>query len=332
MTTRTVMMAALLALPCSALTIEMREHAEVATSYVRLSDVASLPDATDDERSRLSALFLGRAPRDGAESEVRREDVLLELRKQGVQTDRVRFEGAQSTKVTRAEERGESPDRAFTSKLSRAVALFLRRQPAFAGAEVQVDVLGPVETPSGAGSVTEVAPDQTPAPGVGWWEATWKPDQQAGSARGAGNEARIAFQARVSAFLEVVVAKRQIAANASLTADDVDTARVGADAGREYFTVVADVLGQQVARPLAKGTPLEPASLKAVTLVKQRDVVLVTVEGPGFGIEFYAEAQENGALGDAIRAKNLTSDRMFVARVVGRGRLAPVGVGEGGNR
>lgn len=325
MTTRTVMMAALLALPCSALTIEMRERAEVASSYVRLSDVASLADATDDERARLSALYLGRAPRDGAEGVIRREDVLMELRKQGVATDRVRFDGAQATKVTRAEDRGDSPDRAFSSKLSRAIALFLRRQPAFAGAEVQVEIIGSLETPAGAGAVTEVAPDQTPAPGIGWWEATWRLDET-------GKETRIAFQARVSAFLEVVVAKRQLAASASITADDVETARVAADAGREYFTAAMDVVGQHAARPLAKGTPIEPACLKAVTLVKQRDVVLVTVEGPGFGIEFYAEAQENGALGDAIRAKNLTSDRMFVARVVGRGRLAPVGVGEGGNR
>ncbi len=322
--TRTVLTMLMAAATLHALTIEMRESAEAASSYVRLGDVASLPDATDDERARLSCLYLGRAPRDGQETVVRRDDILMELKKQGVATERVRFAGADETRVTRGAVEGESPERAFSTRLVRAVQLFLRKQPAFQGTEAEIEVLGHVDAPEGKGTVVEVVPDQTPGPGVGWWEATWRPEH--------GDDLRIPFQARISAYLTVVVAKRALSGNATLGPDDVDLARVSADAGREYYTAAADVLGLRLSRAVAKGAPIDPSCLKAVTLVKQRDAVLVQVAGRGYGIEFYAEAQQDGGSGDVIRVKNLTSGRVFVARVVGRGRVEPVGVGEGGNR
>ncbi|MEK7865882.1 MAG: flagellar basal body P-ring formation chaperone FlgA [Planctomycetota bacterium] len=314
-----------MAATCGALTIEMRDAAEASTSYVRLSDVASMPDATDDERARLGGLFLGRAPRDGQESVIRRDDVLMELKKQGVATDRVKFTGAEETRVVAGVAAGETPERAFSVKLVRAVQLFLRRQPAFQGTEAQIEVVGPVDVPQGTGAITEVVPDQTPGPGVGWWEATWRPE-------GEGTDVRIPFQARIAAYLTVVVARRALSANASLNPDDVELARVSADAGREYYTTVSDVLGLKLSRVVAKGTPIDPSCLKAVVLVKARDTVLVRVEGSGYAIEFYAEAQQDGGTGEVVRAKNLTSGRVFVGRVIGRGRIEPVGVGEGGNR
>lgn len=310
---------------CNALTIEMRAAAEASTSYVRLSDVASLPDATDDERARLSGLFLGRAPRDGQDSVIRRDDILVELKKQGVATDRVRFTGADETRVTRGAVEGSTPEREFDTKLVRAVQLFLRRQPAFQGTEAQIEIVGPVDVPQGTGSIAEVVPDQTPGPGVGWWEATWRPD-------GEGAESRVPFQARIEAYLTVVVARRTLTGNGTIGPDDVELARVSADAGREYYTTAADVLGLKLSRAVTKGSPIDPSCLKAVVLVKGRDTVLVRVEGNGYAIEFYAEAQQDGGMGDVVRAKNLTSGRVFVARVVGRGRVEPVGVGEGGNR
>ncbi|GEM_PF-4688596 len=323
--TRLVLTMLMTAATCHALTIEMRDAAEASTSYVRLADVASLPDATDDERARLGELFLGRAPRDGQETVIRRDDILMELKKQGVETNHVRFTGADETRVSRGIAAGETPERALSLKLVRAVQLFLRRQPAFQGAEVQVEVVGPVDVPEGRGAIAEVVPDQTPGPGVGWWEGTWRPE-------GAGTEMRIPFQARIAAYLTVVVARRPLSSNASVTSDDVELARVSADAGREYYTTAADVLGLKLSRAVAKGAPIDPSCLKAVTLVKGRDTVLVRVEGNGYAIEFYAEAQQDGGMDDVVRARNLTSGRVFVARVVGRGRIEPVGVGEGGVR
>lgn len=322
--TRTVLTMLMAAGTLHALTIEMRESAEAASSYVRLADVASFPDATDDERARLGSLFLGRAPRDGQETVIRRDDVLMELRKQGVATERVRFVGAGETRVTRGAAPDESVERSFSSRLVRAVQLFLRKQPAFQGAEVEVEVVGAVDPPEGKGTVVEAVPDQTPGPGVGWWEATWRSEE--------GTEIQVPFQARIAAYLTVVVAKRALSASGTIGPEDVELARVSADAGREYYTTAADVLGLRLSRPLAKGAAIDPSCLKAATLVKARDTVLVKIEGIGYGIEFYAEAQQDGGMGDVVRAKNLTSGRLFVARVIGRGRLEPVGVGEGGNR
>lgn len=322
---RTVLTMLMAAATLHALTIEMRESAEAASSYVRLADIAALPDATDDERARLSGLFLGRAPRDGQEMVIRRDDVLLELKKQGVPTERVRFIGAEETRVARGVAAGESPERALVARLVRAVQLFLRKQPAFQGVEVQVEVVGPVDIPEGRGSVVEVVPDQTPGPGVGWWEATWRPE-------GEGTDLYIPFQARITAYVSVVVARRALSANGTIGADDVEIARVSAEAGREYYTKTADVVGLRLSRAVAKGAPIDPSCLKAVTLVKSRDTVLVRIEGSGYGIEFYAEAQQDGGMGEVVRVKNLTSGRVFAAHVIGRGRVEPVGVGKGGSR
>jgi flagella basal body P-ring formation protein FlgA len=79
-----------------------------------------------------------------------------------------------------------------------------------------------------------------------------------------------------------------------------------------------DMLNMELLRDLPANTPLRVQDLKASTMVKRGQQVLVAVgEGKGFLITVRAEAQQDGTLGDQIRLKNPESGRFLSAVITG---------------
>ncbi len=79
-----------------------------------------------------------------------------------------------------------------------------------------------------------------------------------------------------------------------------------------------DMLNMELQRDLPANTPLRLQDLKASTMVKRGQQVLVAVgEGKGFLITVRAEAQQDGTLGDQIRLKNPESGRFLSAVITG---------------
>jgi flagella basal body P-ring formation protein FlgA len=79
-----------------------------------------------------------------------------------------------------------------------------------------------------------------------------------------------------------------------------------------------DMLNMELLRDLPANTPLRLQDLKASTMVKRGQQVLVAVgEGKGFLITVRAEAQQDGTLGDQIRLKNPESGRFLSAVITG---------------
>lgn len=123
--------------------------------------------------------------------------------------------------------------------------------------------------------------------------------------------------AEISVFAKALVAARPLARGAGLTPGNVtlvetDVSRLG----HGYLETPADIDGLVTRRPVAAGTVLTSAMIKAPLLVKRGDRVrLVSGEGP-IQVEMLGEAIEAAARGDRVRVRALDSKRVVEGWVV----------------
>ena len=113
------------------------------------------------------------------------------------------------------------------------------------------------------------------------------------------------------AFASDIVAARNIRAGAIIVAADI----VAPDTV-EGLRAAAAYIGQEAARSIYKGQPLDSAELRAPTVVARNAVVTMEfVKGP-MTIATEGRALDQGGEGDRIRVMNLLSRRIVTATIV----------------
>jgi flagella basal body P-ring formation protein FlgA len=135
--------------------------------------------------------------------------------------------------------------------------------------------------------------------------------------KGRVDEKRIWVSAYVEVLTPVVVLKRPLARNQTITADDValeneDLAKIPAGA----VTDVGAVVGQRLKRTLGVGTVLRSAWLDKPTIVRRGDVVKLMIETETLKITTLGRVDERGGMGDTVRVVNLDSKRRVYGQVV----------------
>lgn len=82
------------------------------------------------------------------------------------------------------------------------------------------------------------------------------------------------------------------------------------------------VLGQAVRLPIRAGTAIRRAQLEPPKEVLNGETVIVDVWSGGAHLKLEARAQSSGTIGQMIPIRNLSSQKSFLARVVGKGRVS----------
>ena len=82
------------------------------------------------------------------------------------------------------------------------------------------------------------------------------------------------------------------------------------------------VAGKKPLRMLAPGTPIHPQFLIEPPQVERGEKVEVQVESGGAYLEFNAEAETPGHVGDMVFLRNPENGRRFQAKVEGKGKVA----------
>lgn len=109
-------------------------------------------------------------------------------------------------------------------------------------------------------------------------------------------------QFRVSRTLQYVSAARNLMPGHVLVADDLVLAE--GDSARLVGQVAQNldaVLGQELRRPIAQGSPVPLNSLRPLTVIRQGNKISLTIKGPGFEIETEGQAMDNAPIGGAVR-------------------------------
>ena len=128
--------------------------------------------------------------------------------------------------------------------------------------------------------------------------------------------------AQVRLFRQVVVAQRPLARGAILEAQDIDWRE--RDVGtltQGYLTEPEQALGSKLTRPVSIDQVLTPNHLERAPVVRKGDHVVISAGGASLSVRMPGEALQEGAIGEQVRVRNLSSQRIIKARISGPGQV-----------
>lgn len=131
--------------------------------------------------------------------------------------------------------------------------------------------------------------------------------------------ARRAYELPLQAGISVVVPTRTIAAGRKIEAGDltIKALRLGGPPGR-FASSIEELVGKTARVTLLADRPIPLPELRAEKIVGRGEELRVLVHAGGLEVTVLAEALEDGALGERIKVRNRSSQRVFAAVVSGQ--------------
>ena len=112
--------------------------------------------------------------------------------------------------------------------------------------------------------------------------------------------------------------KGHILSKSDLISSEVDLNRVRYG----YFTNTDSLAGKQLKRRLTQNKVIRVNYVKAQTLVKRGEIVNIVAENTGYSVKMSGKAMSNGAKGDRVQVKNLSSQRVIEGTVIETGVIS----------
>ena len=133
---------------------------------------------------------------------------------------------------------------------------------------------------------------------------------------------KIYVSVNIATLEKVVVAAGAIARGQLLTASDVktetrDTSRIH----KAYYTDPKSLLGLKAKRSIAAGRLLDPNIVQRRQLVRRGTAVQILASQGPLQVRMKGKALENGARGDRVRVRNLSSGREITGEVIASGLI-----------
>ena len=118
---------------------------------------------------------------------------------------------------------------------------------------------------------------------------------------------------------KVVVGKSLLRAGTVITPDLLsEVTHSGPGLDSQVLTSIKDLENGEMVRDVPAGTPLRSYDVRRTVLVKQGQMILLSVGVPGgFAITARVEALQDGKMGDQVRLKNADSGRLLTGVVTG---------------
>ncbi|KRW62423.1 flagellar basal body P-ring formation chaperone FlgA [Pseudomonas sp. TTU2014-080ASC] len=128
--------------------------------------------------------------------------------------------------------------------------------------------------------------------------------------------------AQVRLYRQVVTASRPLKRDSQLSEMDLTLAE--RDVGllnQGYLTDLNQAIGKKLTRSLLPDQVLSPAQVQLAEAIRKGDQVVITAKTGSINVRMPGEALSNGTVGKQISVKNLRSNRVVRARVVGPGQV-----------
>lgn len=127
---------------------------------------------------------------------------------------------------------------------------------------------------------------------------------------------------QVKMMQDVVVLTQSLPRNTLLTASDVHIEQRDINKMLSgHFSDVNAVIGKSLTRSVAGGLALSPRYIKSATLIKRGQEVTLLAETSGITVKMSGKALGNGAAGERIKVKNLSSDRVIEGVITENGLI-----------
>lgn len=127
-----------------------------------------------------------------------------------------------------------------------------------------------------------------------------------------------AFAGKVSLFVTVPVARRDMKAGQIVTRDDIAVNRVAQDGRRRIDPVnVDDLIGKEIKRAVRAGQNISTNDVQTQVMVAKGKLVTLNFSKGNIMLSAKGKALENGGLGDSVRVMNLQSKSVVQGTVTG---------------
>lgn len=133
-------------------------------------------------------------------------------------------------------------------------------------------------------------------------------------------KSKVKMRGNLELYGEVVVLTRRLGRRDIISKEDLTVVRRNITMfSHELVTSPQEAIGQGLRASLGAGTVLLKQYLEKQPLVKRGDLVTITANSDFMQISTKGEARSQGAEGDFIQVKNLSSRQMITAQVVDYG-------------
>ena len=124
---------------------------------------------------------------------------------------------------------------------------------------------------------------------------------------------------KLSLMKKIYAAKRTLVKGTRIEAGDIFSTEIDVHALRQgFYTKKKELLGHVCKQNIISGTAFSPANLQLPSLVRKGQTVNIKAGGEGFSVNMSGIALNEGAMGEIISVKNLSSKRTVEVRVTGK--------------
>jgi flagella basal body P-ring formation protein FlgA len=132
----------------------------------------------------------------------------------------------------------------------------------------------------------------------------------------------IYFPLKAEILKKVVLTNRSLSKGSILAQSDLSLQKRNIlPLSHGYYENVNDVVGLETNTAMRTGSLLKPESVTAPILINRGDLVTIKAQVPGIVISMHGVAQNNGALGDLVKVKNSSSNKIVEGKVISRGAI-----------
>jgi flagella basal body P-ring formation protein FlgA len=283
-----------------------------AQEVIRLKDIAQITGAPRALANQIAELDLVEFPATSESISIDRDHIQLRLLLGVVTNESLRVTGAPTVQVRRAGQR--IADAQILTKASAALAELWNADPS----AVKVRLMRPINEPALQGaqaSDLEIVVPATARPGS--LRATLLVHEQGTL------QASVELQLDVQLSAELLVATANLPRGHTLAENDL---MIRWQPVRKPGTVLtqAEAIGQVLRSPVKSGQVMESRLLTTAAnktaahkVIKTRDIVRLVGKSDTLSVTVSdAEAMQSGGIGDRIRVRNPSSNKIVVARVV----------------
>lgn len=135
------------------------------------------------------------------------------------------------------------------------------------------------------------------------------------------NAQQFRLTGRIYRVADVPVLTRHIAADEVISQQDIKWQRVRSDRiSRETVMDISGLIGMAPRRGLRPDLPIKTSEILAPLVVPKKSLVTIIFQHPFMTLTAQGRALQSGAVGDVIRVKNVQSDKIVDAEVIGSGQ------------
>lgn len=123
---------------------------------------------------------------------------------------------------------------------------------------------------------------------------------------------------KISVLKTVLVAKRALIKGNRISSDDIYQVEMDAQKLKQgYFTDSRELIGLICKHDITPNSPLNPYNIELAKMVHRGDQVTIVATNENLSVSMDGIAMDEGALGDSVKVKNLSSKRTIEAQVAG---------------